>query len=477
MHVPRARSTVVTFALVLAWGLVGAVPAAAQEDYSNRIGVFLGGGYAKYVGSDIDHSELSPILLGGVRVGWRRHIDITGAIRYGSFDAVDLPDTDLLLSNQTTQLEFGVLYSHDADASWTPQAVVGAGITYWNVFDLTDQSSQGLFADGPPVRGFKEDGHRARLQDTNFNLFFGLGAEFGIFGRTSLQVGGRIDWLPKQETDNTGASSAHGDSLANIAHVDANDFFPSVYVSLSYFFSERDSDQDGIRNQDDRCPYEAEDVDGYQDSDGCPDPDNDGDGVQDAVDACPDEAEDVDGFEDDDGCPDPDNDGDGVLDASDQCPDTPSGVNVGEAGCPTAARIDSATVIEGVRFVPSGAELDPASYAALDSVVESLHAYPDLEVEIQGHTSNVGPADQNALLSQRRAEVVAQYFVEKGIESRRLTPIGYGEEAPMVDNDTPENRARNERIVIVPVQDVPLESMDIDIETPENRDSDDENED
>ncbi|MDB4956198.1 MAG: putative internalin [Myxococcales bacterium] len=81
-----------------------------------------------------------------------------------------------------------------------------------------------------------------------------------------------------------------------------------------------DRDHDGIANAVDKCPDEAEDRDGFQDEDGCPDLDNDGDGIADAIDKCPNEAEDKDGFKDDDGCADPDNDNDGVLDAADKCP-------------------------------------------------------------------------------------------------------------------------------------------------------------
>ena len=81
-----------------------------------------------------------------------------------------------------------------------------------------------------------------------------------------------------------------------------------------------DRDKDGILGREDGCPDEAEDIDYFEDEDGCPDPDNDGDGISDAGDGCVNDAEDVDGFEDQDGCPDPDNDGDGVLDGEDACP-------------------------------------------------------------------------------------------------------------------------------------------------------------
>jgi hypothetical protein len=82
-----------------------------------------------------------------------------------------------------------------------------------------------------------------------------------------------------------------------------------------------DADADGIADDEDQCEELAEDRDGFEDSDGCPDFDNDGDGVPDSDDKCPHELEDQDGFEDEDGCPEPDNDHDAILDAKDACPD------------------------------------------------------------------------------------------------------------------------------------------------------------
>ncbi|HWA72470.1 MAG TPA: OmpA family protein [Polyangiaceae bacterium] len=87
---------------------------------------------------------------------------------------------------------------------------------------------------------------------------------------------------------------------------------------------EPDNDNDGILDVDDRCPNVPEDRDGDQDEDGCPegklDGDRDGDGIPDSKDKCPDVPEDRDGFQDDDGCPEADNDKDGIPDSSDQCP-------------------------------------------------------------------------------------------------------------------------------------------------------------
>ena len=84
-----------------------------------------------------------------------------------------------------------------------------------------------------------------------------------------------------------------------------------------------DGDQDGVADKRDACPDNAEDFDGFEDADGCPDLDNDFDGVPDGRDLAPDLKEDVDGFEDDDGRPDLDNDGDGIRDADDGCPNEP----------------------------------------------------------------------------------------------------------------------------------------------------------
>ncbi len=100
-----------------------------------------------------------------------------------------------------------------------------------------------------------------------------------------------------------------------------------------------DNDRDGILDVDDECPLVPEDRDGDADEDGCPEGnegDRDGDGILDDVDECPDDPEDRDGFQDEDGCPDPDNDQDGILDVDDLCPNDPEDIDGFEDsdGCP-----------------------------------------------------------------------------------------------------------------------------------------------
>jgi outer membrane protein OmpA-like peptidoglycan-associated protein len=99
---------------------------------------------------------------------------------------------------------------------------------------------------------------------------------------------------------------------------------------------DRDWDNDRIVDKLDKCRDIPEDRDGFQDSDGCPDPDNDSDGIADNLDSCPDNAEDLDSVADNDGCPDFDNDLDGVPDVRDSCPkqaEDPDGFDDAD-GCP-----------------------------------------------------------------------------------------------------------------------------------------------
>jgi len=152
-------------------------------------------------------------------------------------------------------------------------------------------------------------------------------------------------------------------------------------------------------------------------------------GIVGAADKCPDQAEDKDGFEDEDGCPDPDNDKDGIPDVSDKCPDEPETKNgyKDDDGCPdeVPAAIKKFTgVIEGINFKSGRATLLPGSYALLDRAVGVLKEYPEVRLEISGHTDSRGKADKNRDLSQARADAVKTYFIGRGIDSGRVTSIG-----------------------------------------------------
>jgi OmpA-OmpF porin, OOP family len=221
-----------------------------------------------------------------------------------------------------------------------------------------------------------------------------------------------------------------------------------------------DKDGDGIADNEDKCP----DVAGTVKNKGCP-ADSDGDGLADAEDKCPDQP----GTAQNKGCPLFDKDKDGILDPEDKCPDVPGtkkysgcpvpdtdrdGVNDDEDQCPTAAgnkdnhgcpkitkeqrqKIDYAA--KRIQFEFKSTEISPSSFKLLDEVVDILKANPTLSIKIEGHSS--GPAkESNTVLSQKRANSVKEYFVNKGITSGRIEAVGMGSSKHISkDGDTKEN--------------------------------------
>ena len=86
--------------------------------------------------------------------------------------------------------------------------------------------------------------------------------------------------------------------------------------------------------------------------------------------------------------------------------------------------------------------------AVLDRVGESLIAWPEVKIEVQGHSDSRGNDQMNLELSQARAETVASYLVGLGVESSRITARGYGETMFIAENDTKAGRAANRRVEI-----------------------------
>lgn len=179
--------------------------------------------------------------------------------------------------------------------------------------------------------------------------------------------------------------------------------------------------------------------------------DADGDGIEDPADKCPTEVEDRNGFADDDGCIDADNDGDGVADASDRCPSAAETANSyqDDDGCPdeVPAQVKQFTgVIKGIDFATGSDRLAASSSKILDEAVEVLNDHPALRLEISGHTDSTGDAAFNRDLSQRRAEAVKTYLVQRGVAAERLEAVGHGPDKAIADNATPEGRAKNRRV-------------------------------
>jgi outer membrane protein OmpA-like peptidoglycan-associated protein len=103
-------------------------------------------------------------------------------------------------------------------------------------------------------------------------------------------------------------------------------------------------------------------------------------------------------------------------------------------------------ILQGLTFATGKADITPEGEKVLDPVLRTLNTYPEIEVEISGHTDNVGKKASNVKLSQKRADSVRSWLISKGVDPKRLTAKGYGPDKPIVPNDTPENKRLNRRI-------------------------------
>jgi OOP family OmpA-OmpF porin len=97
-------------------------------------------------------------------------------------------------------------------------------------------------------------------------------------------------------------------------------------------------------------------------------------------------------------------------------------------------------------FETGSATLKPTSAEQLKNIAEIMKAYPKVALKLGGYTDNVGSADSNLKLSQKRAESTMQELVKLGADAKRLQAEGYGEKYPVADNSTEEGRAKNRRI-------------------------------
>lgn len=103
-------------------------------------------------------------------------------------------------------------------------------------------------------------------------------------------------------------------------------------------------------------------------------------------------------------------------------------------------------------FETGSAETNPEHEESLAQLVKTLNYYLLPPIKVVGHTDNVGTEADNQLLSEQRAQAIANILIKHGYDPQRLQVIGRGMTQPLVDNDTEENRAENRRVTIVIVQ-------------------------
>jgi outer membrane protein OmpA-like peptidoglycan-associated protein len=377
----------------------------------------------------------------------------------------------------------------DAPATGSLDLLHGEGNLTWF---LTKSAFKPYFTAGAGAINAKGP---AGGDETKFAWNGGAGFHIGLSNAVALRLEGR----------------AVSYKLPDAANDEKFRFQPEIFGGLAFGFGgkPRDTDLDGVPDKLDQCPGTP--VGARVDANGCP-VDGDGDGVPDGIDqcdgtpkgaavdakGCPMDADGdgvFDGLDqcadtpqgakvDAKGCPmDSDNDGvldgldqcentpqgcsvnangcpsdadqDGVCDGLDKCPDTPGNVRVDRNGCPIEVSqketelLDTGMIrLQDVNFDTGKSTIKPESEKVLDEVGNILARWPELRIEIGGHTDSRGSDAANQKLSEARAKAVLDYILQKfpELDPGQFTSQGYGETMPVAPNTTQLGMAKNRRV-------------------------------
>jgi len=198
-------------------------------------------------------------------------------------------------------------------------------------------------------------------------------------------------------------------------------------LSESNYFA--DSDEDGVRDDKDKCPNTQRNA--YVDVFGCIIlDDDDKDGVANKDDQCPQTPEEA--TVNLQGC-EPDNDADGVPDRLDKCPNTEEGFLLDNFGCPQAKRLN-------ITFEEKSSNLSEEFFPELEEFAYFLIENEDFQAIIYGYSDNFETPNNEKLLSQKRAKAVMEKIISYGVKLTRLTAIGMGNKNEMNQDDSQDNR-------------------------------------
>jgi outer membrane protein OmpA-like peptidoglycan-associated protein len=353
--------------------------------------------------------------------------------------------------SERTALEFNGGYNHifsDKFNGYTGGQDNNDG--FWTMFAGISISGESGNAD-PDMDGLtnnveKQLGTNPKLADTDGD---GLddGTEFNRYTSDPLKVDTDNDGLSDGDEVNTyGTSPTRADTDGD----GLNDY--DEIITYKTDPNNKDTDGDGLTDYDEIITRKTDpmnpdiDNDGFSDGDeiragtDMKNPDTDGDGL-------------LDGDEVNKYKTNPlkkDTDGGGVDDYA----EVTRGTNPLEADDDNVLNVAAGQkiVLEGVTFATGKADVTPESAQILQKALNTMNAYPDMEIEIRGYTDNVGSRNLNMRLSQRRADSVRDWLIQGGIDPTRIISKGFGPDNPIAPNNTPEGRKQNRRIEFVRIK-------------------------
>ena len=463
------QRSAITVLAVAALALLAVCRVASAEPLGSHFEFTQFGGYTLFSQdrNSISAYDLKDGLYLGGRLGWQRErwlgLELAGGFTPTKEVAPAGRDIDFFHAS-------GNLVVRPMRATWGwPYVFGGAGLSHIKVSSGQPKHRQGNLEAGAGIQFWMNDAIGLRLEARDImwvpkdNLtspksndwVYGAGLTFALGARPRDTDGDgvpdRLDLCantPAGARVNSKGCPLDGDGDTVFDGLDQCPDTPKGCVVDAKGCSV-DSDGDGVCDGLDKC---ADTPRGAKvDSVGCP-LDSDGDGVFDGLDQCPGTPKGA--KVDDKGCP-IDSDGDGVYDGIDQCPDTPKDLKVDITGCPIEIMeketelLDTGMIrVDNVQFETGKADLRDSSKAVLDIVGKVLVKWPELKMEIGGHTDSRGSAKLNQKLSEARVKSVLDYLLATfpALKPEQYVAKGYGASQPVVPNVSPEAMARNRRV-------------------------------
>jgi len=396
-----------------------------------------------YNNDDADRALDDSFSGGQISIGRNMtdYLSLEGLIGYSSISAWCVPG-DCYPDQKHLDISANLLAYYDRDSVFAPYLLVGIGY-------LGEDEADGL----PFIKDTGGDSNPTGSVGVGFKWRMGQ-SNFSIRGEHRVRVA--FDWDTWTDQLTTLGVQYNFGGSQQVAGVPESNI---------------DTDGDGVLDMWDACPNTKPGVDVT--SRGCElkniQSDADGDRVFDSIDECPNTPSgvpvnprgcsldsDMDGVTTDkDRCPasragadvniygcENDEDNDGVVDHRDDCLGTRAGARTDVKGC----EIRDIISLPGVNFETGRDNLLAGTEYLLQTAADTLNKHPDLQIEVAGHSDNVGNADQNIGLSMRRAKTVRNFLISFGVDANRLTFRGYGEAQPIADNSTADGRATNRRV-------------------------------